>query len=155
MASPTAYGSSWGQGLNISHSCALPHIAAAMLDPFNPLCRARVWTCTSASTQAAALRFFTYCSTLGTPMCVLFDDSHSYRCEIMSYCGFDLYFSRTVLAQKQAHRSMEQDREPRNKPTCLWSVNLCKGGKNIQWRMRVSSISSAGKTEQLCVKEWN
>ena len=29
-----------------------------------------------------------------------------------------------VLAQKQMHRSMEQDREPRNKTTHLWSINL-------------------------------
>ena len=29
-----------------------------------------------------------------------------------------------VLAQKQTHRSMEQDREPRNKPTYSWSINL-------------------------------
>ena len=27
-----------------------------------------------------------------------------------------------VLAQKQTHRSMEQDREPRNKPMHLWSI---------------------------------
>ena len=27
-----------------------------------------------------------------------------------------------VLAQKQIHRSMEQNREPRNKPTLTWSV---------------------------------
>ena len=32
-----------------------------------------------------------------------------------------------VLAQKQPHRSMEQDRKPRNKSTHLWSINL-------QWR---------------------
>ena len=29
---------------------------------------------------------------------------------------------------------MEQNREPRNKPTHLWSLNLWKGGKNIQLR---------------------
>ena len=29
-----------------------------------------------------------------------------------------------VLAEKQTHRSMEQNREPRNKPTHLWSINL-------------------------------
>ena len=29
---------------------------------------------------------------------------------------------------------MEQNREPRNKPIHLWSINLNKGGKNIQWR---------------------
>ena len=29
---------------------------------------------------------------------------------------------------------MDQDREPRNKPTHLWSPKLDKGGKNTQWR---------------------
>ena len=29
-----------------------------------------------------------------------------------------------VLAQKQTHRSMEQNREPRNKPTHLLSINI-------------------------------
>ena len=29
-----------------------------------------------------------------------------------------------VLAKKQTHRSMKQNREPRNKPTNLWSINL-------------------------------
>ena len=36
-----------------------------------------------------------------------------------------------ALAQKQKYRSIEQDRNPRNKPKHLWSV---KGDKNIQWR---------------------
>ena len=29
-----------------------------------------------------------------------------------------------VSVKEQTNRSMEQDREPRNKPTHLWSVNL-------------------------------
>ena len=29
-----------------------------------------------------------------------------------------------VLAQKQKHRSMEQDRKPRDKPMHIWSTNL-------------------------------
>ena len=29
-----------------------------------------------------------------------------------------------VLAQKQKHRSREQDKKPRDKPTHLWSTNL-------------------------------
>ena len=29
---------------------------------------------------------------------------------------------------------MEQNREPRNKPTHLWSIIYDKGDKNIQWR---------------------
>ena len=38
-----------------------------------------------------------------------------------------------VYVQKQTYGSMEQNREPRNKPTHLWMINLRKGGKNIQW----------------------
>ena len=37
-----------------------------------------------------------------------------------------------VLASKQTRRSMEQSRQPRNKPTSLWSI-FDKGSKNIQW----------------------
>ena len=28
---------------------------------------------------------------------------------------------------------MEQNREPGNKPMHIWSIDFCKGGKNIQW----------------------
>ena len=38
-----------------------------------------------------------------------------------------------VVAQKQTYRSVEQNKEPRNKPTHLWTV-FDKRGKNIQWR---------------------
>ena len=57
-----------------------------------------------------------------------------------------------VLAQKQKYRSMEQDRKPRDKPTHLCQLIYDKGGKDIQWR-KVSSVSGAGKTGQLHVKE--
>ena len=30
----------------------------------------------------------------------------------------------SVLAQKQTHRSMELNREPRNEPTLMWTINL-------------------------------
>ena len=39
-----------------------------------------------------------------------------------------------VLAQRQKHRSMEQNRKPRGKLTHLWTPIFDKGGKNIQWR---------------------
>ena len=39
-----------------------------------------------------------------------------------------------VLAQKQKHRSMEQDRKPRDTPMHLWSTNLWQRGTDIQWR---------------------
>ena len=58
-----------------------------------------------------------------------------------------------VLAQKQKCRSMEQDRKPRDKPTHLWSTNMTKEGRIYNGEKRVSSISGAGKTGQLHVKE--
>ena len=42
---------------------------------------------------------------------------------------------------------MEQDRKPINKLTHLWSINLYNEEKTV------SSISCAGKTRQLHVKE--
>ena len=41
-----------------------------------------------------------------------------------------------VLAQKETYGSMEQNREPRSKPTHLWSINIDKEGKNIKWEKR-------------------
>ena len=61
-----------------------------------------------------------------------------------------------VLAQKQKYRSMEQDRKPRDKPMHLWSTNLWHWKARIyNGEKTVSSISGAGKTGQLHVKEWN
>ena len=34
-----------------------------------------------------------------------------------------------VLAQKQTHRSMEQNKEPRNRPTIVWRTNLQQNRK--------------------------
>ena len=39
-----------------------------------------------------------------------------------------------VLTQRQIYGSMEHNRETRNKPTHLWSINLRQRSKNIQWR---------------------
>ena len=39
-----------------------------------------------------------------------------------------------LLTQKQKHRSMEQDRKPRDKPSTYGQLIYDKGGKDIQWR---------------------
>ena len=52
-----------------------------------------------------------------------------------------------VLAQKQKYRSMEQDRKPRDKPPLIKEARVYHGEKTA------SSISGAGKTGQLHVKE--
>lgn len=42
-------------------------------------------------------------------------------------------WNRMILAEKQTHGSMEQERKPRNKATHPQSTHFHKGGKNIQW----------------------
>ena len=56
-----------------------------------------------------------------------------------------------VLAQKQEYRSMEQDKKPRDKPTHLWATNLSQTRQG--WGKDSLSISGAGNTGQLCIKE--
>ena len=43
-----------------------------------------------------------------------------------------------VLAQKQTHRSMEQNREPRNEPSTLWSTNIRQSRKEYPLEKRQS-----------------
>ena len=50
---------------------------------------------------------------------------------------------------------MEQNREPRNKPTHLWSANLWQRRQEYTIEKRQSSISGAGKARQPHVKEWD
>ena len=50
-----------------------------------------------------------------------------------------------LLAQKQTYGSMEQNREPRNKPTHLQLI-FDKRGKRVQWEnSTVSSASGVGR----------
>ena len=48
---------------------------------------------------------------------------------------------------------MEQDRKPRDKHTHLWSIIYEKGGQIHIGEKTASSVSGAGKTGQLHVKE--
>ena len=58
-----------------------------------------------------------------------------------------------VLAQKQKYRSMEQDREPRDKPTHYGYLIFDKEKRICNGAKIASSISGAGKTGQLYVKK--
>ena len=58
-----------------------------------------------------------------------------------------------VLVQNQTCRSMERNREPQNKPMCLWSINLCQRRKEYTMEGKKSFLKSgAGKTGQVQVK---
>ena len=59
-------------------------------------------------------------------------------------------------AKKQTHRPTEQNRKPRENPTHLWAPYLWKKEARIyNGEKIVSSISDAGRTGQLHVKERN
>ena len=47
---------------------------------------------------------------------------------------------KTVLAQKQKYRPMEQDRKPEIKPHTYEHLIFDKGGKNIQWRKSLPQV---------------
>ena len=55
-----------------------------------------------------------------------------------------------LLAQNQAHISIEQNSEPRNKPMNIWCITY---GKEGNMENTVSLISGVGKTGQLHAKE--
>ena len=58
-----------------------------------------------------------------------------------------------VLAQKQTYGSMEQNRQPRNKPKHLQSINLWQRRQEYTMEKRHSSESGAGKVEWLHVNK--
>ena len=58
------------------------------------------------------------------------------------------------MAQKQKYRSMEQGRKPRDKThTPMVTLSLIKEARVYNGEKTASSISGAGKTRQLHVKE--
>ena len=60
-----------------------------------------------------------------------------------------------VLAQREKHRSMEQNRKTRDKFMYLWTTNPHKGCKIYNGEKTISLTSGAGKTGQSLVKELN
>ena len=63
------------------------------------------------------------------------------------------YQDSMVRAQKQKYRSMEQYTKPRDKPTHTVTLSLTKEARKYNGEKTASSISGAGKTGQLHVKE--
>ena len=57
------------------------------------------------------------------------------------------------MAQKQTHRSMEQNRELRNKPTCVWLINLLERSQEYTTGKDSLFSKCCWKNEQLPVKE--
>ena len=53
-----------------------------------------------------------------------------------------------VLAQKQTHRSTEQNGKPRKKPIYLWPINMTREARIYNGEKRVSSTSGVGKAGQ-------
>ena len=56
-----------------------------------------------------------------------------------------------VLAQKQIHRSVEQNRKPRNKSMLIWSIRR----QDYTMGKTASSIKDVRQTGQIYVKEQN
>ena len=64
-----------------------------------------------------------------------------------------LYYKALVQAQKQTHRSMEQNRKPRNKPIHLWSIKFQQRSQEYKDRReKILCSSGSRKTGQLLVK---
>ena len=53
-----------------------------------------------------------------------------------------------VLTEKQIHRSMEQNREPRNKPMHIWSINLQK-------RRQEYTMEKVQSLQQMLLGKWD
>ena len=64
-----------------------------------------------------------------------------------------MIFNSLVLAQKQKYGSVEKNREPRNKFTHLWPINLQQRKQEYTMKKRVSSASGTGKGGQSPVSQ--
>ena len=53
-----------------------------------------------------------------------------------------------VLAQKQIHRSMQQDRIPRNKPTHLWSIKSMTNETTIYNGEKIAEIQKIARRDK-------
>ena len=57
------------------------------------------------------------------------------------------YHLKVILAQKQTHRLMEQNRKPRSGPTHVWPTNLQQSRKEYPMEKIVSSTNWLGKLD--------
>ena len=74
---------------------------------------------------------------------------HGLQTILQSYSNQD----SMLLAQKQKYRSMEQDRKPRDIQAYMVTLSLIKEARIYNGEKTASSVSGAGKTGQLHVKE--
>ena len=72
-----------GQGLNPGHSHSCSNT-----NSFDPLPWAGNQTHASAGTRATAVRFFTHCTTAGTPICRFLNNGYSDLCDVVSHYSF-------------------------------------------------------------------
>ena len=75
----------------------------------------------------------------------------------INFPNFRLYYKaaviKTVLAQRQKYRSMEQNRKFGDKSTPMDTLSLTKEAKIYNGEKTVSSTSGTGKIGQLCLEE--
>ena len=64
---------------------------------------------------------------------------------VLQSCGHQ---DSVLLAQKQTHRSMEQNRESKSGPSILWSTNIQQRRKDYPLERKVPTINGAGKIGQ-------
>ena len=80
------------------------------------------------------------------------------KAESILFPGFKLCYKATVTKAiwywLNRHRTMEQNQEPRNKPSHTWATNIWQGNQEYSMR-KVTSVNSIGETGQPHREEWN
>ena len=74
-----------------------------------------------------------------------------YNTTVIKQHGFGIY----IYIYIYIYLSMEQNGEPRNKPTHLWTINLQQKRQEYTMEKRVSSASGVGKAGQPHIYQLN